>query len=77
MPVPPASRRIRQGRPVLGEIRADAVAVFQGEDGAASQGLREPEEPPDPAMTPEQWVAEEKLMPGALRGYSYVEDGAP
>ena len=29
--------------------------------------------PPDPAMTPEQWVAEEKLMPGALQGYSYVE----
>jgi hypothetical protein len=33
--------------------------------------------PPDPGMTPEQWVAEEKLMPGALRGYTYVEDGAP
>jgi hypothetical protein len=28
-------------------------------------------------MTPEQWVAEEKLMPGALYGYRYVEDGAP
>ena len=33
--------------------------------------------PPDPVMTPERWVAEEKLMPGALRGYTYVEDGAP
>jgi hypothetical protein len=33
--------------------------------------------PPDPAMTPEQWVAEEKLMPGALQGYTYVEDGTP
>ena len=33
--------------------------------------------PPDPAMTPEQWVAEEKLMPGALHGYTYVEDGTP
>jgi len=33
--------------------------------------------PPDLAMTPEQWVAEEKLMPGALQGYTYVEDGAP
>ena len=33
--------------------------------------------PPDLATTPEQWVAEEKLMPGALRGYTYVEDGAP
>jgi hypothetical protein len=33
--------------------------------------------PPDPLMTPEQWVAEEKLMPGALRGYIYVEDRAP
>jgi hypothetical protein len=33
--------------------------------------------PPDPAMTPEQWVAEEKQMPGALHGYAYVEDGAP
>jgi hypothetical protein len=33
--------------------------------------------PPDLAMTPEQWVAEEKLMPGALLGYVYVKDGAP
>jgi hypothetical protein len=33
--------------------------------------------PPDLAMTPEQWVAEDKLMPGALRGYRYVEDGTP
>jgi hypothetical protein len=33
--------------------------------------------PPDTAMTPEHWVAEEKLMPGALRGYQYVEDNAP
>jgi hypothetical protein len=33
--------------------------------------------PPDPAMTPERRVAEEKLMPGALQGYIYVEDGAP
>jgi hypothetical protein len=33
--------------------------------------------PPDAAMTPERWVAEEKLMPGALHGYHYVEDGAP
>jgi hypothetical protein len=33
--------------------------------------------PPDLTMTPEQWVAEEKLMPGALRAYNYVEDGAP
>jgi hypothetical protein len=33
--------------------------------------------PPDLAMTPEQWAAEEKLMPGALQGYIYVEDSAP
>lgn len=33
--------------------------------------------PPDIAMTPEQWIAEEKLMPGALHGYRYVEDGIP
>jgi hypothetical protein len=33
--------------------------------------------PPNLAMTPEQWVAEEKLMPGALLGYIYVEDRAP
>jgi len=33
--------------------------------------------PPDPTMTPEQWVAEEKLMPGALRAYNYVEDATP
>ena len=34
-------------------------------------------DPPDPAMTPEQWVVEEKLMPGALQGYVYAEDGTP
>ena len=33
--------------------------------------------PPDPAMTPEQWIAEEKLMPGAIQGYTYVEDDEP
>src|SRR4051794_39677218 len=33
--------------------------------------------PPVPGMTPEQWIAEEKLMPGALQGYVYVEDFAP
>jgi hypothetical protein len=33
--------------------------------------------PPDLAMAPEQWVDEEKLMPGALRGYTYAEDGGP
>jgi hypothetical protein len=32
--------------------------------------------PPNSAMTPEQWVAEEKLMPGALRGYKYIEERA-
>jgi hypothetical protein len=30
--------------------------------------------PPVPDMTPEEWVAEEKLMPGALQGYRYAED---
>jgi hypothetical protein len=33
--------------------------------------------PPDPAMTPEKWVSEERMMPGALQGYNYVEDGPP
>jgi hypothetical protein len=33
--------------------------------------------PPDLAMTPEQWIAEEKLMAGALLGYVYVEDSTP
>jgi hypothetical protein len=33
--------------------------------------------PPEPDMTPEQWVAEEKLMPGALGGYRYAEDLTP
>jgi hypothetical protein len=33
--------------------------------------------PLNPAMAPEQWITEEKLMPGALQGYVYVEDGAP
>jgi hypothetical protein len=33
--------------------------------------------PPDPGITPEQWIAEEKLMPGALQGYQYVEDFTP
>jgi hypothetical protein len=33
--------------------------------------------PPNPNLTPEEWVAEEKLMPGALFGYQYVEDLQP
>jgi hypothetical protein len=33
--------------------------------------------PPEPGMTPEHWVAEEKLMPGALQAYQYVEDSTP
>lgn len=33
--------------------------------------------PPEPGMTPERWVAEEKLMPDALQGYVYVEDVTP
>jgi hypothetical protein len=33
--------------------------------------------PPEPGLTPEQWIAEEKLMPGALQGYQYVEDLLP
>ena len=33
--------------------------------------------PPDPAMTPADWIAEEKLMPGALRSYEYAEDQQP
>jgi hypothetical protein len=33
--------------------------------------------PPERGITPEQWVAEEKLMPGALQGYVYVEDVVP
>jgi hypothetical protein len=33
--------------------------------------------PPDIATTTEQWVAEEKLMYGALHGYRYLEDGIP
>ena len=33
--------------------------------------------PPNPQMTPEEWIAEEKLMPGALQGYTYAEDPQP
>ncbi len=33
--------------------------------------------PPEPHMTPEEWIAEEKLMPGALKGYRYAEDPNP
>ena len=33
--------------------------------------------PPRPDLTPEEWIAEEKLMPGALNGYRYVEDSRP
>jgi hypothetical protein len=33
--------------------------------------------PPNLGMTPEQWVAEEKLMPGALENYAYSEDSRP
>jgi hypothetical protein len=30
--------------------------------------------PPKSDMTPEEWIADEKLMPGALNGYRYAED---
>jgi hypothetical protein len=30
--------------------------------------------PPKADMTPEEWIAEDKLMPGALNGYRYAED---
>jgi hypothetical protein len=33
--------------------------------------------PANPNLTPEEWVAEEKLMPGALQGYRYAEDPRP
>jgi hypothetical protein len=33
--------------------------------------------PSDPNMSAEQWIAEEKLMPGALAGYVYAEDLPP
>jgi hypothetical protein len=33
--------------------------------------------PPEAAMTSEQWISEEKLMPGALPGYVYAEDVTP
>jgi hypothetical protein len=33
--------------------------------------------PPDTALKPEEWVAEEELMPGALHGYQYIEDAMP
>jgi hypothetical protein len=28
-------------------------------------------------LLPEEWIAEEKLMPGALKGYHYAEDPKP
>jgi hypothetical protein len=34
-------------------------------------------QPPHFGMTPEQWIAEEKLMPGALAAYGYAEDLSP
>jgi len=33
--------------------------------------------PPEPDLTPEEWLAEDKLMPGALQGYVYAEDVTP
>jgi hypothetical protein len=33
--------------------------------------------PPSPNLTPEEWIAEEKLMPGALQDYRYAEDPRP
>jgi len=33
--------------------------------------------PPVSGMTPEQWIAEEKLMPNSLQGYWYAEDFSP
>ena len=33
--------------------------------------------PPQAKMTPEEWIAEDKLMSGALQGYVYAEDLTP
>jgi len=57
------------GRPPLRYSRAKM------EQRARDYGRRK--SPPEPDMTPERWVAEEKGMPGALRGYRYAEDHRP
>lgn len=44
---------------------------------ARAKNYGDQKNPPVPDLTPEEWVAEEKLMPGALQGYQYVEDLQP
>jgi hypothetical protein len=39
-----------------------------------AQAFGETLNPPNPNLTPEEWIAKDKLMPGALHNYRYAED---
>jgi hypothetical protein len=60
---------------VTSTLRPIRYSRLKMEARAADYGLHK--SPPVRGMTPEEWVAEEKLMPGALVGYNYTEDFGP
>ena len=60
---------------VVSEIPPLCYSTTKMEQRAKDYGRQK--KPPEPDMTPEQWIAEDKLMPGALQRYNYVEDLGP
>ena len=60
----------------LGRNRAFSDTIVPEED-ANSEGKTMSKFVIAPHFRLQEWVAEEKLMATALRGYRYVEDGAP
>jgi hypothetical protein len=61
----------------LGKSARDPLRYSRTKMEARARDYGNQKNPADPDMIPEEWIAEEKLMPGALLGYRYVEDPEP
>jgi hypothetical protein len=58
----------------LGNSALNPLRYSRAKMEARARDYGSQKNPADPDMTPEEWIAEEKLMPGALQGYRYAED---
>ena len=61
----------------LGVSRQTPLRFSRSKTEARARDYGSLKNPPIPDMTPEEWIAEEKLMLGALQGYRYAEDLQP
>jgi hypothetical protein len=61
----------------LGKSARDPLRYSRTKMEARARDYGNQKNPADPDMTPEEWIEEEKLMPGALLGYRYTEDPEP